>query len=195
MHSAFSRSTYLLKRKGVAIAGKYQLLDADAGEPLLFVEDKMKWLPPKRYGHLYADEGRSHEVLTLVTSDADDVEMDVIDAETGAKIGGIGFLADTLGDVVKDAWTITDAADQPVGKVAEKSVAQSVARQLIGNELTQQLDITVGDVLVGELRQKVKPIAYELGIDFSMDTAGALDRRLGVAAAVFVAMHQGSEPQ
>lgn len=194
MHAAFTRNAYVLKRKGLAIVGKYQLLDAENGEPLLFVEDKMQWFPPKRFGRVYADEGKSQQLLTLVTSDLDDIEMDVLDAETGTKIGGFGTLADTLGDVIKDTWTITDASDQPIGKVAETSLGQSVARQVLGGELMQQLDITLGDMLVGELRQQVKPIAYELGVDFTMDAGCALDRRMGVAAAVFVAMHQGSEP-
>jgi hypothetical protein len=193
MHSAFTRNAYVLKRKGLAIVGNYQLLDPESGEPLLFVEDKMQWLPPKRFGHIYADESKRQEVLTLVTSDAEDIETDVIDAETGAKIGGFGMLADTLGDVIKDAWTITDASDQPIGKVFENSAGRSVVRQMLGNEMTQQLDMTLGDIPVGELRQKVKPIAYELGIDFTMDAGHALDRRMGVATAVFVAMHQGSE--
>lgn len=53
--------------------------------------------------------------------------------------------------------------------------------------------ITLGENLVGELRQKSKMIGYELTIDFSMDTTHLLDRRLGLAAAIFVARHQGLE--
>jgi hypothetical protein len=194
MHTAFTRNAYVLKRKGLAIAGKYQLLDAESGEQLLFVEDKMQWFPPKRFGRIYADESKSQQLLTLVTSDLDDIEMDVLDAESGAKLGGIGTLADTLGDIIKDTWTITDAADQPIGTVSEGTLGQSVARQVLGNDIVQQLDIMLGDILVGELRQQVRPIAYELGVDFTMDAGCALDRRMGVAVAVFVAMHQASEP-
>jgi hypothetical protein len=195
MHAAFSRTTYVLKRKGLAIAGKYQLLDSESGEPLLFVEDKTQWLPPKRFGHVYSDESKTHEVLTLVTSEVDGVDMDVIDAESGAKIGGFGRLAEPTLDFVFDEWAITDASDQPIGRLAEKGAARSAARHFMSNDVAQALDLTVGETLVGELRQKVKPLAYELVADFSADGARTLDRRMGVAAAIFVAMHQGSEPQ
>jgi hypothetical protein len=64
MHSAFSRNAYVLKRKGLAIVGKYQLLDPESSEPLLFVEDKRSGCR-LRYGRIFADESKRQEVLTL----------------------------------------------------------------------------------------------------------------------------------
>ncbi len=120
--------------------------------------------------------------------------MDVIDAESGQKIGGINIAVDDLSEIIKDAWSITNADDKLIGKMAEVSTGQSLLREMADNELPQKLDIKVGETVVGELRQKVKMIGYELNIDFSMDTARLLDRRLGVAAAVHVALHHGKEP-
>jgi hypothetical protein len=59
--------------------------------------------------------------------------------------------------------------------------------------MTQKLDITVGDELVTILRQKSTPLGYQLKIDFSMDITNILDRRLGIAAAILAALHQGEE--
>jgi hypothetical protein len=66
-------------------------------------------------------------------------------------------------------------------------------RDLADNELPQKLDIKIGEAVVGELRQKVKIIGYELNVDFSMDTSNLLDRRLGIAAAIHAALHHGKE--
>ena len=194
MHAGFSQSGYVLKRQGLSIGGKYRLYGLQNDKPLLFVEEVMKWLPPSVATHVYADEKKKQEILTFKESPAADIDVDIIDAESGQKIGAIGTAADTASEIIKDAWHIMDANDKPIGKVFEKSTAQSVVRDLLDNELPQQMDITVGDTLVAELRQKVKMMSYELAIDFSMDVVRKLDRRLGIAAAIFVALHQGKEP-
>jgi hypothetical protein len=192
MNTIFMQTGYILKRKGLSLGGKYQLLGTQDKQPLLYIEEKVKWIPPSKTVHMYLDDGKKQEILTLKEK-PDDTDMDVIDVESGQKIGGICTSADDLPEFFKDAWMITDAADQPIAKLAEKSTGRSVARELLDNELPQQLDIKCGETLVGELRQKVKMAGYELAIDFSMDVAHILDRRLGVAAAIFVAFHQASE--
>ncbi|MBI5294343.1 MAG: hypothetical protein HY869_02625 [Chloroflexi bacterium] len=193
MHTVFSFTGYVLKRQGLSIGGKYRLFGLDNDTPLLFIEEQLKWIPLMTIVHVYADERKKQEILKLQTSKIDDVEMDVIDAESGQKIGGFGMAVDDLSEVIKDAWTITDADDKPIGKVFEKSTGQAVLREVLENALPQKLDIAVGETLVGELRQKSKMIGYELNIDFSMAPTGLLDRRLGLAAAIFVARHQAIE--
>jgi len=193
MNSVFSLSGYILKRQGLSIAGKYQLLGLQSDEPLLFIEEKMKWFPPSTAVHVFADAKKKQEVLTLKDSEVEDIEMDVFDVESGQKIGSIGVLADNLSEFVKDAWVIMDEEDKPIAKVIEKSAGQAFLREMLDNELPQQIDITVGETVVAELRQKVKMIGYDLIIDFSMDIAHGLDRRLGLAAAIYAAIHQGRE--
>ncbi|MBI5300885.1 MAG: hypothetical protein HY868_02015 [Chloroflexi bacterium] len=193
MHAVFSQSGYVLKRQGLAISAKYRLYGSQNDTPLLFIEEKSQWIPPDVTTHAWTDEQKKQEILTLKQSDNKLFHTEVIDAETGQKIGGLGMAADTVSEIVKDAWHITDAEDKPIGKVFEKSMGQSILRQMLGNDLPQQMNITVGDTLVAELRQKVKMMSYELVIDFSMDAAHLLDRRLGIAAAIYVALHQGKE--
>jgi hypothetical protein len=190
MHAAFSQTEFVLKRRKLPFSGKYRLFTSRQTEPWLYVEEKTKWIPPSNVTHVYADEAQRQEVLTLKGSKSEDVDVDVIDAETGQKIGGISTSADSLGEFFKDAWVITDAADKPVAKFFEKSAARSLLRESLGNELPQKMNITMGDAVVGELRQKVRAIGYQLAMDFSMDAIGALDRRLGLAAGIFAATHQ-----
>jgi hypothetical protein len=182
---------YVIKQQGLAIGGKYGLYD-ESGDPLLYVEEKVKWIPPSTTVHMYADEKKTQEILTMKDR-PENSDMDVIDAESGQKIGGIITSADNLSEVVMDAWGITDADDKLIGKATEISLGQSMLRDLADNELPQKLDIKIGETLVGELRQKVKMIGYELNVDFSMDTSNLLDRRLGIAAAIHAALHHGKE--
>ncbi len=193
MHTVFSQPKYLLKRQGLAIMGKYCLYGLQNDTPLLLIEEKSQWIPPEVATHVYLDEQKKQEILTLRQSDGKLFHTEVIDAETKQKIGGLGMAADTVSEIVKDAWHITDTDDQPIGKVFEKSVGQSLVRQMLGSDVPQQMNITVGDTLVAELRQKVKMMGYELSIDFSMDAAHLLDRRLGIAAAIYIALHQAKE--
>jgi hypothetical protein len=191
MNIVFSQTEYVLKQQGLSIGGKYKLFGLQNDEPLLYIEEKIKWIPPATTVHAYADEKKTQEILTFKDSESEDIDMDVIDAVSGQKIGGIGTAVDNLAEFIKDAWAITDADNKPIGKVFEKSTGQSVLREMLDNELPQQMNITVGETLVGELRQKAKMLGYELAIDFSLDTTRLLDRRLGIAAAIYVALHQG----
>jgi hypothetical protein len=192
MNVVFMQTGYVLKRQGLSLGGKYQLFGLQDKQPLLYIEEKVKWIPPSTSVHMYLDEKKKQEILTIKDR-PDGTDMDVIDVESGQKIGSICTSADDLSEVIKDAWMITDTSDQPVAKLAEKSTGRSVVREMLDNELPQQLDIKYGETLVAELRQKVKMAGYELAIDFSMDVAHILDRRLGIAAAIFVALHQASE--
>lgn len=192
MDAITSASCFSLKRLGLSLAGKYKLFDSQTNNLLLYIEEKSKWIPPSVAIHIYTDEKKTIELLTLKDSPKEGIEMDVIDAQSGQSIGAIGIAADDLAEFVKDAWSIYDPSGKPVAKVAETSTGRALLREL-SHDITQKLDITIAEEVVGELRQKVKVAGYELGVDFSMDTTNRLDRRLGIAAAVYVAYHQGME--
>lgn len=194
MDQIFAENKYILKRKGLAIAGKYILFDAEGKKPLLFIEEKSKWFPPSITYRAYADEKKTREVLTLKDRPDDPSEdMDVFDVQSGEKIGSLVSDADSLSEIFKDVWLIVDTEGKSQGKVYEKSLSKSLLRELVTHDLSQQMDIKVGDMEVGELRQKIKPISYELVIDLSKDVSGLLDHRLVVAAAIMMAYHQGKE--
>jgi hypothetical protein len=194
MDRIFAENQFILKRKGLSIAGKYLLFDAQGKEPLLFIEEKSKWIPPSITYHAYADEKKTREVLTLKDRPDDPTEdMDVFDAQSGEKIGSLVSDSDSFSELFKDVWTIIDAEGKTQGKVFEKSLSKSLMRELVTHDLPQQMDIKVGEIEVGELRQKVKPISYELVIDLSKDVSGLIDHRMAVAAAILMAYHQGKE--
>ena len=194
MNNSFKEPIFVLKRQGLSIAGKYRLFDSQGKVPLLYIEEKSKWLPPSITYRAYADEKKTREVLTLKDRPDDPSEnMDIFDGQSGERIGSLVSDADSLSEVFKDVWAILDEEGKPVGKVYEKSLSKSLMRELVTHDLPQQMDIKVGEIEVGELRQKVKPISYELVIDLTKDVSGLLDHRLAVAAAIMIAYHQGKE--
>ncbi len=194
MDQILNASKFVLKRQGLSIAGKYRLYDEQGKEVLLYIEEKSKWIPPSITYHVYADEKKTREVLTLKDRpDGGTDELDVFDAAGGELIGSLVTDSESASDFFKDVWAILDAQGKPAAKVFEKSLGNSLLRELVAHDIPQQMDIKVKDIKVGELRQKIKPISYELVIDISEDVSGLLDHRMAVAAAIVAAYHQGKE--
>jgi hypothetical protein len=193
MDAVFLQTGYVIKQQGLSISGKYCIYNALNNEPVLYVEKKIKWFPPSSAVHVYLDEKRKQEVLVIKDRPDDITNLDVIDSTTGQKIGGIDLTVDNLGEFFKDAWAITDAEGKPIAKIFEKNTGQAILRGMLANGLPQKLDITVGETLVGEIQQKVKMIGYELMVDFSLDVTHSLDRRLGLVAAIHVAIQHEEE--
>jgi hypothetical protein len=187
MQPAFSETGFVLKRYGRVAAGRYRLHSVGHDEPLLFIEERADDLSPLSRAHVYEDEAETREVLTLVDVESSGIEQAVVDAETGKKVGSIGLAVDEAGDFVIDTWVICDAAGKPVGKALRKVSDRFVARVTPDSEPPQEMDIACGAVLVGQLRERTNVVGYQLAVDFSMDVARLLDRRLGLAVAIFSA--------
>ena len=194
MGSLFSQPGFIVKRQGLAIAGKYRILPSEGNDPLYFVEVKTKWIPPSVAVHIYTDENKSREVLTLKDRPGAAEDMDVMDAATNRKIGSLVMSAESTAENYKDAWSILDADGKPIGKVVEPKLGKALVRELISNEFSSQhLLITIGEIEVGELRQKKKPLGYELAVDLSKDVSSLLDERMALAIGILMAVHQGNE--
>jgi hypothetical protein len=191
MQAALSDDMFVLKRYGRISGGKYRLYGLRQNRPLLYVEEEAADFPPVGLIHVYEDEEKKQEALTLVDSEALGVEIEVTDAESGANVGRIALAVDDAGDFIADTWLITDGTGKPVGKVLQKVGRRPVARAAPDAEPLQALDITIGGALVGELREKANVVGYELSLDFHMDAAHLLDRRLGFAMAILAALSRG----
>jgi len=194
MNQVFLQNGFIIKRQGLSIGGKYKVMGMAGKETLMFVESKTKWIPPSKTVHVYSDENKTHELLSLKDRPEGGIdEMDVFDTESGQKIGAFIIGANNVSEIFKDVWDILDSNDRPIGKVTEKSVGQSLARSLITHDLPQHFSLYIGDLEVGELNQIVKALNYQLDLDFSKDVSTILDHRLGIAAGLILAIHQGEE--
>jgi uncharacterized protein YxjI len=191
MNPAFSWTNYLIRRQVFALAGKLRFYNPN-GELALYVEQKMFRL--REDIRIFGDEARTQELLLIQARHIIDFSAayDVIEAATGQKIGALRRKG--LRSMLRDEWEVLDAADQPIGLLFEESMGQALLRRfLLGSLLPQNYDITIGETRTADLRQKFSLFGYQMDLDFSMDTAHRLDRRLGIAAAVLLAIVEGKQ--
>jgi len=188
---AFQYDRYLLKRQVFALTGKFRVYDPSENL-LLFSEQKMFRL--REDIRVYSDESKAQEVLIIKARQIIDFSAayDVIDAPSGQKVGALrrkGWRS-----MLRDEWEILDVNDQPVGMLFEDSMGRALLRRfLLGTFLPQNYDMTLGTERVADIRQRFNLFAYRLDLDFSMDSARKLDRRLGIAAAILLATVEGKQ--
>ncbi len=191
MNPAFQHNTYLLKRQVLALTGKFRIY-GPADELLLFSEQKMFRL--REDIRVYGDESKSQEVLMIKARQIIDFSAayDVIDSASGQKVGVLrrkGWKS-----LLRDEWEILDVNDMPIGLLFEDSASLALLRRfLLGSLLPQNYDITLGTERVADLKQRFNLFAYQLDLDFSMDIARRLDRRLGLAAGILLGAIEGKQ--
>ncbi|MEZ0396737.1 MAG: hypothetical protein ABWK53_09965 [Anaerolineales bacterium] len=186
MTLAFSYPYYLLKRQVLALTGKLRFYSPD-DRLVLFAEQKMFRL--REDIRVYDDESKSQELLLIQARQIIDwaAAYDVVDSLSGQKVGALRRRG--WASLLRDEWEVLDPNDQLLGLLCEDRISRALLRRfLLGALLPQNYDIRLGQTRVAVLRQKFTFFGYQMEIDFSMDAAGRLDRRLGIAAAVLLAI-------
>lgn len=191
MNPIFQHQTYLLKRQAIALTGKFRFYDP-LGNLVMFSEQKMfRWKEDIR---VYADEEKTREVLSIKARQIMDFSAayDVVDTEMNQKVGALrrkGFRS-----LFRDEWEVLDENDNVKGLLFEDSMGLAMLRRLVlGSWLPQNYDITFGTMRVADLKQNFNLFRYELNLDFSMDIARMLDRRIGIAAGILLAAVEGKQ--
>jgi uncharacterized protein YxjI len=191
MNPIFQHPSYLLKRQAIALTGKFRFYDP-MGNLAMFSEQRMFKL--REDIRVYSDEGKTQEVLSIKARQVLDFSAayDVVDTAMNQKVGVLRRKG--LRSILRDEWEVLDASDNVKGLLFEDSVGLALLRRLVlGKWLPQNYDITFGGTRVADLRQNFNPFRYELNLDFSMDTAHQLDRRLGIAAGILLAAVEGRQ--
>jgi uncharacterized protein YxjI len=191
MNPIFQHPSYLLKRQAISLTGKFRFYDP-LGNLVMFSEQKMFKL--REDIRVYSDEGKTQEVLSIKARQIMDfsASYDVVDTAMNQKVGALRRKG--LRSLLRDEWEVLDANDNMIGLIFEDSIGLALLRRfLLGSWLPQNYDITLGQTRVGDLRQNFNLFRYELNLDFSMDTARMLDRRLGIAAGTLLAAVEGKE--
>lgn len=98
-----------------------------------------------------------------------------------------------LKSILRDEWEVLDVNDNVRGVLVEDSMGLALLRRFLTNLVPQNYDMLFGETRVGDFKQNFNPFTYELNIDFSMDTAGQVDRRLGIAAGILLAAVEGRQ--
>jgi len=191
MDPVFSHHHYELKRQVLALTGKVRIFGPD-GSLALYSEQKMFKL--REDIRAYSDESKTRELLYIQARQIIDfaAAYDVVDSTLGQKIGVLrrkGWRS-----LTRDAWEVLDAYDHPLGMLQEDSLGRALLRRLLlGTLLPQQYDLLLTDgSQVGTFRQHFHFFRYALALDFRPD-AGRFDRRLGLAAAILLAVIEGKQ--
>jgi uncharacterized protein YxjI len=191
MNFIFQHNQYLLKRQVFALTGKFRIYDP-MGNLLLFSEQKMFRL--REDIRVFGDETKAQEILQIKARQIMDFSAayDVIDSTSGQKVGALRRKG--LRSILRDEWEVLDAKDGVVGMLFEDSIGLAMLRRLLlGSFLPQNYDMTLGEVRVADLKQRFNLFSYQLDLDFSMDTARQLDRRVGIAAGILLAAIEGKQ--
>ena len=191
MNPIFQFPTYLLRRQAIALTGKFRFYDP-AGRLVLFSEQKMFRL--REDIRVYGDENKTQEVLSIKARQIVDFSAayDVVDTVMNQKVGALRRRG--WSSILRDEWEVLDANDNVIGKLFEDSIGLAMLRRfLLGSWLPQNYDITLGETRVADLKQNFNLFRYELNLDFSMDSAQRLDRRLGIAAGTLLAAVEGKQ--
>jgi uncharacterized protein YxjI len=191
MHTAFQYDQYLLKRQVFALTGKLRFYNPQE-QLVLFSEQKMFKL--REDIRIYADEQKSQEVLAIKARQIIDFSAayDVVDNASGQKVGALRRKG--LKSILRDEWEVLGPNDEVLGLLFEDNMGLAMLRRLLlGSLLPQNYDLTLGQERVADIKQRFNPFRYELEVDFSLDTNRRLDHRLGIAAAVLLAIIEGRQ--
>jgi hypothetical protein len=191
MDSAFQFDRYVLKKQFLALTGILRVYNPQE-QLVLYTQQKMFKL--KEDIRIYSDETKTRELLNIQARNIIDFSAyyDVFDSLSTTKIGGLrrkGFRS-----MIQDEWEVFDGQDQSLGILKEDSLRQALLRRfLLGRFLPQNYDLLLGLERVADYKQRFRFFVYVLDIDFQMDSAKRLDRRLGLAAAVLLAIIEGRQ--
>jgi len=182
---------YVIRRKVLKLAGGAFHIYDPRGD-LAFYAD-MKAFRLKEDIRLYTDESKQHEVLSIQARQVIDFSAayDVTDPTTGTKVGALRRRG--LRSVIRDEWLILDAEDNEIGVIREDSTALALVRRFLVKLIPQSFHGTIDGVPVFKFHQRFNPFVLKLDLDFSADTKGRLDRRLGIAAAVLLTSIEGRQ--
>ncbi len=194
-HGTFTGTRYVVRRKVLKLAGgAFHVWDAD-GVLAAFSEQKAFKL--KEDIRVYADEAKTREILCIQARQIMDFSAayDVTESTSGEKVGVMRRRGGR--SILRDEWEVLDAAENKIGTLIEDSMALALLRRLLTNLVPQKYDIFFPDPdsgqKVGSIDQAFNPFVYKVDVDFSMDPAGRLDRRMGIAAAILLAAIEGRQ--
>jgi uncharacterized protein YxjI len=191
LSASFQYQKYLVRKKILKLAGKdFHIFDPD-GRVVFF--SRMKAFKLKEDIRIYSDESMQSELITIQARRILDLSAayDVVDAVTGEKVGVLKRKG--MKSILQDEWVIMDANDNEIGFIKEDSLALALIRRFIMSLIPQNFSGEINGRQVCLFKQNFNPFVSKIELDFSPDTTGLLDRRLGIAAAILLCAIEGKQ--
>ncbi len=186
----FGHRTYLIRRKVLKIfGGAFHVYDP-AGEVVFY--SRMKAFKLKEDIRVFTGEDMQTEVLVIKARQIIDFSAayDVWDSISDEKIGVLKRKG--LASLARDEWIIMDPFDRGVGTIQEDSLFLALLRRLIGL-IPQRYHAQIQGRPVCSYQQNWNPFVLKITVDFSDDTEGLFDKRLGIASAVLLSAIEGRQ--
>ncbi len=187
----FTHPTYVVRRQVFKIFGAaFHIYDPN-GELAFY--SKQKAFKLREDIRLFTDESMTTEVLTIHARQIVDFSAayDVIDTASGEKVGALKRKG--WSSMLRDQWILMDASDNEIGHIKEDAMALALVRRFLTNLIPQSYNVVAGDRQLATMKQRFNPFIFKLDLDFTADTEGLLDRRLGLAAAVLLGAIEGRQ--
>jgi len=185
---------YVVRRKVLTFFGaKFHVYDEDGGL-LLFTRQKAFKL--KEDLRLYADETQQQELMRIAARQIIDLgaTYDVYDSATNERIGSMRRKA--FKSMVRDQWIFLDPDGREIAILMEDSTMLALVRRFVEFAaffFPQKHHVEVNGKTVGGYRQNFNPFVFKVYVDFSEDTARAMDRRLALAGAILITAIEGRQ--
>jgi uncharacterized protein YxjI len=191
LSASFQHQKYLVRKKILKLAGKdFHIFDPD-GQVVFF--SRMKAFKLKEDIRIYNDESMQSELITIQARRMLDISAayDVVDAVTGEKVGVLKRKG--MKSILQDEWVIMDANDNEIGSIKEDSLLLALIRRFIMSLIPQNFSGEINGRQVCLFKQNFNPFVSKIELDFSPDSSGLLDRRLGIAAAILLCAIEGKQ--
>ncbi len=184
MYEGFNYAKYLMRRKVIAIMGRWSIYDERDNE-IFYCEQKFSL---KTNLHVYTNKNKHEEVLIAKTKEIIDFSAayDILDPKTNEKIGAVkrkGWKS-----LWKDEWIIMDKDDRDIGLIKEDDLA--LVRRLFSSFFDilfpKKYFVFIGGTPVGVFQKNRNPFVWKTSLDFSQDVNNLLDKRIGIALALLM---------
>lgn len=191
LEDRYTHNAYFIKRQWAKLLGAAIRIYGPQGHMLLYVEQKAFKL--KEDIRVYTDEKKTREVLSIKARQVIDFSAtyDVFDNANGEHVGSLrrhGLKSAFL----RDEWDVLDRNGVPMATVIEDSLLLALVRRLLTNFVPQNYDMIAGGQRIMDLRQRFNPFLYHMDVVFMGDTR-IIDRRLGLAAGILLALIEGRQ--
>ena len=190
----FAHPTYLIRKQFFKIFGDRFHIYSPDDELVLYT--KMKAFKLREDIRLYESEAMERELLTIQARSVIDfgATYDVVDPVSGETVGSIRRRG--LKSMVRDEWVLFDEHEREIGMIIEDSTLKALARRLVDIAsllMPQTYRVEIDGATAATFQQQFNPLVQKITLDFTPDTAGRLDRRLGLAAGVLMAAIEGRQ--
>ena len=191
----FDHPSYTIRKQVLKLIGGVFHVYDPAGNEVLYTRQRAFRL--REDIRLFTGEDMQTEVLSIQARQVVDFSAayDVIASASGDKIGALRRKG--MRSLLRDEWIVMDAGDREIGVLREDSTGLAVLRRVISIELPnlipQSYHAYIGETPVCTFKQNFNPFVPKLHVDFSADTSGIFDRRLGIAAGVLLVAVEGKQ--